>query len=133
RIWHKLAARRGFARICTPTAGLGRALAISGHVTQSPLTHPATARVQTRAPGISSATTGTTDWRQALPTLTGQLVTLRQLEIADAPALLAVMSCARVPRFIATPPPRLDGFQRFIERMRGEQARGAYACFAVVP
>jgi RimJ/RimL family protein N-acetyltransferase len=61
------------------------------------------------------------------------MVTLRQLEIADAPALLAVLSCARVTRFIATPPPRLDGFQRFIERMRGEQARGAYACFAVVP
>lgn len=61
------------------------------------------------------------------------MATLRQLEIADAPALVAVMSCDRVTRYIATPPPRLAGFERFVERMRAEQARGAYACFAVVP
>jgi RimJ/RimL family protein N-acetyltransferase len=61
------------------------------------------------------------------------MVTLRQLEIDDAPALFAVMSCERVARFIATPPPSLDGFERFIARMRAEQGCGAYACFAVVP
>jgi ribosomal-protein-serine acetyltransferase len=58
---------------------------------------------------------------------------LRQIELSDAPALLEAMTSDTVARFIATPPNGLEGFRRFIERMRQEQQRGAYACFAVVP
>lgn len=43
------------------------------------------------------------------------------------------MTSEAVARFVATPPLDLKGFERFIERMRHEQQRGTYACFAVVP
>ena len=43
------------------------------------------------------------------------------------------MTSDAVARFVATPPLDLEGFERFIERMRHEQQRGSYACFAVVP
>lgn len=73
------------------------------------------------------------DWRRALPTLSGRLVTLRQIELGDAPALFETMTSETVARFISTPPFGIEGFGRFIERMRHEQQRGVYACFAVVP
>ena len=60
-------------------------------------------------------------------------MTLRQIELSDAASLLETMTSDAVARFVATPPIRLEGFERFIERMRHEQQRGAYACFAVVP
>jgi Acetyltransferases, including N-acetylases of ribosomal proteins len=72
-------------------------------------------------------------WRHALPTFTGRLVTLRQIEVSDARALLETMASDAVARFISTPPHGLDEFERFIDRMRDEQRRGNYACFAVVP
>ena len=73
-----------------------------------------------------------TDWRMSLPVLTGRLVTLRELETADAPALQAFLSAEEVARLIA-PPPTVEGFERFIERMKLEQQRGVYVCYAVVP
>ena len=34
----------------------------------------------------------TSDWKQALPVLTGSMVTLRELRLSDAPSLLAMLS-----------------------------------------
>src|SRR5262245_53276783 len=117
-----------------PTAGLGRALAISAGVTHSLPGRSPMARVATCANRTQSSTTAVpSDWRQSLPMLTGRLVTLRQIELSDAPALLETMTSDAVARFIASPPHGLEGFERFINRMRQEQERGAYACFAVVP
>jgi ribosomal-protein-alanine N-acetyltransferase len=73
------------------------------------------------------------DWRRSLPTLSGHRVTLRQIELTDAAALLDTMTSDQVARFISPPPAAIDGFARFIERMRHEQQRGTYVCFAVVP
>src|SRR5438045_2604274 len=70
------------------------------------------------------------DWRTGLPTLTGSLVTLRELEIADAPALFAALTTAEVSRFISPPPASVDGFERFIEWTRRQRAAGQYVCFA---
>jgi ribosomal-protein-alanine N-acetyltransferase len=73
------------------------------------------------------------DWRQALPVLTGEMVTLRELRLSDAPALLAMLSTEEVSRFISPPPTTVEGFERFIAWTHRERAAGNYICFAVVP
>ena len=78
-------------------------------------------------------TTTTSDWKQALPVLTGSMVTLRELRISDATSLLAMLSSAEVARFISPPPTTVEGFERFIAWTHRERAAGSYACFAVVP
>ena len=75
----------------------------------------------------------TSDWRQALPVLTGSMVTLRELRLSDAPALLAMLSTEEVARFISPPPTTVEGFERFIAWTHRERAAGNYVCFAVVP
>jgi RimJ/RimL family protein N-acetyltransferase len=74
-----------------------------------------------------------TNWRQALPVLTAGGVTLRELELTDAPALLAMLSADEVSRFISPPPTTVQGFERFIAWTHQQRAAGLYACFAVVP
>ncbi|PYR90708.1 MAG: hypothetical protein DMF84_19910 [Acidobacteria bacterium] len=79
----------------------------------------------------SSATTS--DWRRALPVLTGSMVTLRELRLSDAPSLLTMLSTEEVARFISPPPTTVEGFERFIAWTHRERAAGNYVCFAVVP
>ena len=74
-----------------------------------------------------------TDWRTELPTLVGEGVTLRELRMADAPALLDLLSAAEVARFISPPPTTVEGFERFIGWAKQEQRAGRYVCYAVVP
>ena len=79
-------------------------------------------------PGATS-----TNWRHALPVLTGRGVTLRELVSADAPALLAMLTTEEVSRFISPPPTTVEGFERFITWTHQQRAAGLYVCFAVVP
>jgi ribosomal-protein-alanine N-acetyltransferase len=81
----------------------------------------------------AAAVTTTSDWRQALPVLTGSMVTLRELRLSDAPSLLAMLSSEEVSRFISPPPTTVEGFERFIAWTHRERTAGNYACFAVVP
>jgi ribosomal-protein-alanine N-acetyltransferase len=73
------------------------------------------------------------DWRKALPVLTGRTITLRELRPSDAPSLLAMLSTDEVARFISPPPTTVEGFERFIEWTRREREAGHYICFGVVP
>jgi [ribosomal protein S5]-alanine N-acetyltransferase len=73
------------------------------------------------------------DWRKALPVLAGACVTLRELELSDAPSLHAMLSAEEVARFISPPPTTVEGFERFIEWTHRERSAGRYLCFAVVP
>lgn len=73
------------------------------------------------------------DWRKALPVLTGAGFTLRELRLSDASSLLAMLSADEVTRFISPPPTTVDGFERFIQWTQRERADGQYACFGVVP
>lgn len=83
---------------------------------------------------VQTATqTVTTDWRTALPVMVGEKVTLRELEVTDAPALFAMLTPEEVSRFISPPPTTVQGFEHFITWVRAERAAGRYACFAVVP
>jgi RimJ/RimL family protein N-acetyltransferase len=81
----------------------------------------------------AAAATTTSDWRQALPVLTGSMVTLRELRLSDAPSLLQMLSTDEVSRFISPPPTTVEGFERFIAWTHRERAAGHYVCFAVVP
>jgi RimJ/RimL family protein N-acetyltransferase len=75
----------------------------------------------------------TTDWKTGLPMLTGSLVTLRELRLADAASLFAMLTTQEVSRFISPPPTTVEGFERFIMWTNHERAAGNYVCFAVVP
>ncbi|HEX5473640.1 MAG TPA: GNAT family protein [Vicinamibacterales bacterium] len=77
--------------------------------------------------------TTSSDWRRALPVLTGSMVTLRELRLSDAPSLLSMLSTEEVARFISPPPTTVEGFERFIAWTHRERAAGNYVCFAVVP
>ena len=79
------------------------------------------------------STTTETNWRQALPVLSGSMVTLRELRLSDAPSLLAMLATEEVARFISPPPTTVDGFERFIAWTHRERAAGNYVCFGVVP
>ena len=73
------------------------------------------------------------DWRDGLPVLRGNGLTLRELRMDDAPALFTLLTSEEVTRFISPPPSTLQGFERFIEWTEEERRAGQYACFAVVP
>ena len=75
----------------------------------------------------------TSDWRQALPVLVSETITLRELRVSDAPSLLAMLSTEEVARFISPPPTTVEGFERFIAWTQRERASGNYVCFGVVP
>ena len=80
-----------------------------------------------------AATTTTTNWQQALPVLSGSMVTLRELRLSDAASLLTMLGTEEVARFISPPPTTIDGFERFIAWTNRERAAGNYVCFGVVP
>ena len=82
---------------------------------------------------VKPAETVTSDWRERVAVLTGSKVTLRELEIEDAPSLLAMLTTEEVSRFISPPPTTVEGFERFIMWAQSERALGRYVCFAVVP
>ena len=73
------------------------------------------------------------DWRNGLPSLAGSRVTVRELRISDAPAMLEALTSEEVARFISPPPSTVQGFERFIAWTVEERAAGRYACFAIVP
>ena len=80
-----------------------------------------------------STAVATSDWRKALPVLTGSMVTLRELRLSDAPSLFAMLTTEEVARFISPPPTTVEGFERFIAWTHRQRAAGSYICFAVVP
>jgi len=73
------------------------------------------------------------DWRNGLPTLTGSLVTLRDLRDSDARSLFVAMTNDEVTRFISPPPPTIEGFEKFIAWTHRQRVAGQYVCFAIVP
>jgi RimJ/RimL family protein N-acetyltransferase len=83
--------------------------------------------------GLTTPAAAQSDWREALPVLAGAGFTLRELELTDAPSLLAMLTTEEVTRFISPPPTTVEGFERFITWTRQQRAAGQYICFAVVP
>ena len=73
----------------------------------------------------------TTNWREGLPVLGGELVTLRELRQSDAVSLFALLTTEDVTRFISPPPTTVEGFERFIAWTIRQRSAGTYVCFAV--
>ena len=82
---------------------------------------------------LQAPSTVTSDWRTGLPCLTGNLVSLREMRVSDAPALFAALTNEQVSKFISPPPATVDGFERFISWAIRQRQSGQYVCFAVVP
>ncbi len=87
--------------------------------------HQVERRVAQVEPVVSS------DWRQALPVLSGEQVVLRELRASDAQSLFALLTTQEVARFISPPPSTVEGFERFIGWTIRQRAAGTYACYAV--
>jgi RimJ/RimL family protein N-acetyltransferase len=96
---------------------------------------PYQSRVEVALPQAGLHTPGrlTDDWRTALPRLTGNLVSLRELRPGDAPSLFAALSDEQVAKFISPPPATVQAFRRFIRWAIRQRQSGQYVCFAVVP
>lgn len=93
----------------------------------------ATAGEPALATRLPEAEGASTDWRERLPLLTGRKVTLRELRLADAPTLLAMLGTQEVERFISPPPTTVGGFERFILWTARQREVGRYVCFGIVP
>lgn len=72
-----------------------------------------------------------TDWRAGLPLMNGRHIRLRELEVADARALLTAVSPEEVSRFISPQPGSVAAIERFITWAHSERQAGRAACFAV--
>lgn len=70
-------------------------------------------------------------WRTSPPVLRAGGVVLREVRVADAPALWSLLRTPEVTRFISAPPPTIDGFERFIEGSQRLRAAGEGVCFAI--
>ena len=77
--------------------------------------------------------TVSSDWRERLPLLGGESITLRELQLSDAPTLLAMLSTEEVSRFVSPPPTTLEGYEQFIEWTQRKRAAGELVCFGIVP
>lgn len=77
--------------------------------------------------------TSVLDWRQGLPDLPGERLTLRELRPADAETLFAELNTPEVKRFMWAPPSNSGAFSQFIEWAHAERATGRYICYGIVP
>jgi ribosomal-protein-alanine N-acetyltransferase len=82
---------------------------------------------------VATSSTVSSNWREQLPVLKAEGITLRELRVSDAASLLALLTTEEVTRFISPPPTTLEGFERFIQWAQREREGGRYVCFAVVP
>ena len=78
-------------------------------------------------------TSSSADWRQGLPALEGDRLTLRELVRSDAESLFTELGTPEVRRFMWAPPPSADAFAQFIEWAHAERATGKYVCYGIVP
>jgi ribosomal-protein-alanine N-acetyltransferase len=92
---------------------------------------PATSRKPT--PNLATGRSISSDWKEQVPVLQAGGITLRELRVDDAGALLTLLTTDEVTRFISPPPTTVEGFERFIQWTQRERECGRYLCFAIVP
>ncbi len=73
------------------------------------------------------------DWWEQVPVMVGGSIRIREVEAADAAALLELFSDPRVNQHLYPPPASLTQFEGFIEWARRKREAAACVCFAVVP
>ena len=82
---------------------------------------------------LESAAVAVSDWTAGLPLLAGTTLTLREVQIEDAQALVALLTTEEVSRFIWPPPSSVEAVERFILWMLEQRQAGKQACFVIVP
>ncbi len=73
------------------------------------------------------------DWWDQVPVLCGPSIRLREVEAADAAALLELFNDLRVSQHLSTPPSSLCQFEGFIEWAQRQREAAKCVCFVVVP
>jgi RimJ/RimL family protein N-acetyltransferase len=72
-------------------------------------------------------------WREALPELRDEHVTLRELREGDAPSLATHLNSEGVNRHMAACPANTEAFVRFVEWTISQRRRGSLMCYGIVP
>jgi RimJ/RimL family protein N-acetyltransferase len=72
-------------------------------------------------------------WREALPELRDEYVTLRELREADVPSLMAHLNSEGLNRHMAACPTNTDAFVRFVGWTISQRRRGSLICYGIVP
>ena len=72
-------------------------------------------------------------WREALPSIGDEGVSLRELRASDVPRLMVLLSEARAHEFVAPPPPTAAGFERYITWTHRQREAGRYVGLGIVP
>jgi RimJ/RimL family protein N-acetyltransferase len=85
-----------------------------------------TVTITPASPSLTSS-----NWQQALPTLRGGQVVLRELRASDASSLFTLLTTEEVSRFISPPPTTVEGFEKFIAWTHRQREAGSFVCFAV--
>jgi RimJ/RimL family protein N-acetyltransferase len=72
-------------------------------------------------------------WTGEVPSLSGNLITLREVATSDVNPLFTLLSNPAVRRHMAPPPPTLSKFAGFVEWSHRQRVQGRGVCFAIVP
>jgi ribosomal-protein-alanine N-acetyltransferase len=72
-------------------------------------------------------------WTEQVPSLRGDVTTLREIAVSDVATLFTLFSDPAVTAFMAPPPPTLAKFAGFVMWSHKEREEGRGLCFGVVP
>ena len=72
-------------------------------------------------------------WIDGVPSLRGDLTTLREIAASDVYTLFTLFSDPSVTAYMAPPPPTLARFAGFVEWSHQQRAQGRGVCFGIVP
>ena len=72
-------------------------------------------------------------WTEELPTLRGNVMTLREVAAADVYALFTLFSDPAVTAYMAPPPPTLATFAGFVMWSLQQREQGRGLCYGIVP
>jgi [ribosomal protein S5]-alanine N-acetyltransferase len=72
-------------------------------------------------------------WTDQVPSLHGDVTTLREVAASDVYTLFTLFSDPAVTAYMAPPPPTLAKFAGFVEWSHQQRAQGHGVCFGIVP
>ena len=72
-------------------------------------------------------------WTEQLPSLRGEVTTLREVALSDVPALFTLFSDPAVTAYMAPPPPTPAKFAGFVAWSHQQREQGRGLCFGIVP
>ena len=72
-------------------------------------------------------------WTDGVPTLHGDLTTVREVDASDIFTLFTLFSDPAVTAYMAPPPPTLAKFAGFVEWSHEQRSQGHGVCFGIIP